>query len=167
MGKLKLRHATKKDAEFVYSMMQNKDFQKHYLERLLYKNVEEARKGLAKLEKQAKRGLVHYFIVNNGTEDIGILDLYKINAQDKKAAIGYGITADKWGKGYGKQVCALGLEIAKKKLKLHTAEATADPENKASIAVLEKNGFKLIGTVEDYYFDRRKFISRTLYYKTL
>ncbi len=163
--KLSLRPAREEDARFVFEMMQDKEYQKHYLERLLFKTEEDARKDLAQSVKEAKRGARHYFIVQRGKEKIGILDVYKISKSDKKASIGYGVEREYWGGGIGSEVCKLGLDFIEKKLKLHAVEATADPLNKASHRVLEKNGFKMLATVKDYYYDRGKFIDRAIYWK--
>ena len=167
MPKLTIRPATVEDAEFVFEMMQNKEFQKHYLERLLFKTSEDAKKEILYFEKESKRGNLFYFIVMLGKERIGILDVYKISKTDKKASIGYGLLREQWGRGYGTKICKMGIDFAKNKLKLHSLEATADPKNKASQKVLEKNGFVKLATAKDYYFDRGKFIDRDLYWKIL
>ncbi len=163
--KLTLHTAKEEDADFVYEMMQDEDYRKHYLERLIFKNVDDAKSDINQSIKDAKRGTRFYFIVRRGKENIGILDVYKISKSDKKASIGYGIKKECWGSGIGSEVCKLGLEFIEKKLKLHSVEATADPLNKASHRVLEKNGFKLLATVKDYYYDRGKFIDRAIYWK--
>jgi len=166
-SKLSLNTAKEEDAQFIYKMMQDKEYQKHYLERLIFKSAEEAQKDIKQSMRDAKRRLRYYFVVMNGKEKIGILDIYKISKLDQKASIGYGIKKEYWGKGIGSEVCKIGLDFMKNKLKLHSAEATADPNNTASQKVLEKNGFKKIATVKDYYFDRGKFIDRDLYWKVL
>ncbi len=165
--KLSLKLATEEDAEFIYEMMQNKEYQKHYLDRLLYKSVEETRIEMRKMGREAKIGKVFYFVVLLGKKRIGVLNVYKINAKDKRGSIGYGIMREEWGKGLGSKICALGIEYIKKNLNLHTIEATADSNNEASKKVLEKNGFVLLGTAKDYYFDRGKYIDRDLYWKVL
>lgn len=167
MTRLTIKEAQESDAQFVYKMMQDKKFQKHYLERLLYKSEEEAKKDIKNSLRESKRGLRYYFLVRDGKKRVGILDIYKINRHDKKASIGYGIIREHWGKGFGSAVCKIGLAFMKKKLKLHSVEATADPHNKASQKVLEKNGFALLGIAKDYYQDRGKFIDMALYWKIL
>lgn len=165
--KLTLREAREEDAKFIYEMMQNKAYRKHYLERLIFDSEEDALKNIKKFKRDSARKLGYYFIVLHQKEKIGILDIYKISKKDKKASLGYGIKQQEWGKGYGSEVCKLGVEFMKKKLKLHSAEATADPKNAASQRVLEKNGFTLLGIAKDYYYDRGKFIDRALYWKVL
>jgi ribosomal-protein-alanine N-acetyltransferase len=159
--------ASETDAEFIYEMMQNKEYQKHYLERLLYKSAEEAKIKIRDSTREAKKGKGFFFVVLLGKKKIGVLDIYKINSKDQRASIGYGIMREEWGGGLGSKVCALGVNYAKKNLKLHTLEAAADPNNAASKKVLEKNGFVLLGTAKDYYFDRGKYIDRDLYWKVL
>jgi len=165
--KLSLRLATEEDAEFIYEMMQDKEYQKHYLQRLLHKSIEEAKAKVREASREAEKGKTFFFVVLFGKKKIGVLDIYKINSKDKRASIGYGLVREEWGKGLGSKVCALGVNYAKKNLKLHTLEATADPNNEASKKVLEKNEFTLLGTAKDYYFDRGKYIDRDLYWKVL
>jgi len=165
--KLSLQIAKEEDANFIFEMMQDKKYQKHYLERLLYKDIEDARTHIIKYSHEAEKRKAIFFIVLLGEEKIGVLDIYKINSKDSRASIGYGIKQEMWGKGLGTKICALGVNYAKKNLKLHTLEATADPKNEASRRVLEKNGFTLLGTAKDYYFDRGKFIDRDLYWKVI
>ncbi len=167
MKELTLRKAGAIDAKFIFEMMSDKEYQKHYLERLLFKSEEEAKNDIEKSKRDSTKGVRYYFIVLKGKEKIGVLDIYKINKHDSRASIGYGIETKHWGKGYGTQICKLGLDFMKNKLKLRSAEATADPENLPSSKVLEKNGFIKLGIVKDYYYDRGKFIDRALYWKVL
>lgn len=167
MAKLKLRLAREEDAETIFQMQHEKEYEKYMPERLLFESIEDAKKEIRHFIHEAKRGNIFYFAVLKGKETIGILDLYKISKKDRKASIGYGLMPSQWGKGYGSETCKLGIEYAKKKLKLHSLEATADPNNKASQRVLEKNGFVKLGRAKDYYFDRGKFIDRELYWKIL
>lgn len=164
---LRIRTIEETDAEFLFEMMQDKDYQKHYLERLIPKNINEAKNEAKKYIKDHQNKFAYYFIVEEGKTKIGFLDIYKIMQKDKRASIGYGVKREYWGKGYGTKMCKLGVNFAKKELKLHSIEATAEPNNKGSKRVLEKNGFIKVGTMKDYYFDRGKFVSRDLYWKIL
>lgn len=167
MVKLTLKQASEEDAKFAFEMMDDKEYKKHLPERLLFHSIEDAKQELRHFRREAKRGNKFYFILMNGKQKVGILDLYKISKQDKKAALGYGILREQWGKGYGTLACKIGVYYAKNKLKLHSLEATADPKNLASQRILEKNGFEKVGVAKDYYFDRGKYIDRALYGKIL
>jgi ribosomal-protein-alanine N-acetyltransferase len=167
MQKVTLKQSTKEDAEFFYEMMQNKEYQKYYLDRLLLKTVEEAEKYIQECQRESKKSKMFCFTIYYGKEKAGIIDLYKINSKDKRGSIGYGIKKEYWGKGIATQAIKQGLEFMKEKLKLHSCEATTDPKNKASKKVLEKNGFEKIGIAKDYYYQNGKYVDRALYWKIL
>ena len=68
--------------------MQDKDYQKYYLDRLIPKSVEASRKELKNFVKNAEKGNGYYFILEYNGKPAGIMDIYKGHAQDKRAAIG-------------------------------------------------------------------------------
>lgn len=164
---LKIRPIQESDAEFIFNMMQDKEYQKHYLERLIPKNLNEAKNEVKKYIRDHQNKFAYYFIVEEEKTKIGFLDIYKIMQKDKRASIGYGIKKEYWGKGYGTKMCQTGLKFIKTKLKIHSVEATAEPNNIASCKVLEKNGFEKIGTIKDYYINKGKYVDRVLYWKIL
>lgn len=167
MQKVKLREATLEDAQFLFEMMQDKDYQKYYLDRLLIKSFDSAQKYIRGAERESKKGKSFCYIIMYGKERAGLLDIYKINQKDKRCSIGYGLAKEYWGKGVTSIAVSQGLKIMKNKLKLHACEGTIDPANIGSAKVLEKNGFKKIGLIEDYYWNNKKFVDRILYWKVL
>ncbi len=56
------------------------------------------------------------------------------------------------GKGYGKEIARQLLDLAFTEMHLNTLFATVTVENAASIAVLEKAGFRKIGVRREYNF---------------
>lgn len=70
-------------------------------------------------------------------------------ANDKKIELIYHFAAAFWGKGYATEAGALALKLAQKQNGIHLVYASADPQNKASLKVLEKLGF--------HYIDHRWF----------
>ena len=91
----------------------------------------------------------------------GIDDIFQL---DKRGEI-YFIIGDKseQGKGYGKEIVALLLEYAFHKLRLHSVSASAVVENKASLAILAKFGFKRIGVRRDYNNIQGKYVDEMLF----
>jgi len=64
---------------------------------------------------------------------------------------------DKWGKGYGTEVTKLLLEEAFEQLNLHKVGWWTFAENKASIALAKKLGFKEEGRLQDQVFFNNQF----------
>ncbi|MFA5931362.1 MAG: GNAT family N-acetyltransferase [archaeon] len=166
MPKVSLRLAEETDAKFVYEIMQDKEYQKHYLERLIPKSIIDAENEIRRAKRGSEKNQQFYFIILFGKESAGVIDIYKASLSDKRASIGYGVKKEFWEKGIATKATKLGLAFMKQK-GFHTCEATVDPKNKASKIVLTKNGFKLVGTLKDYYFDKGKFVDRELYWKIL
>jgi [ribosomal protein S5]-alanine N-acetyltransferase len=164
---ISLRLAQQNDAEFIYNMMQDKDYQKYYMDRLIPKSIESTKKEINNFLKSAKRGNGYYFLIRYKKTPVGILNVYKGHAQDKRAAIGYGLARKYWKKGITTKALKILLKIMKNEFDFHAVEATAYPKNIASRKVLKKSGFKEVGTMEKYTFSKGKWEDRVLYWKIL
>lgn len=68
----------------------------------------------------------------------------------QNAYLGYYLAEKYTGKGYMTEAVNLILRFAFKELKLHRIEANVQPENKASIAVLQRCGFTREGFSRKY-----------------
>lgn len=68
----------------------------------------------------------------------------------QNAYLGYYLAEKFTGKGYMTEAVELVLRFAFKQLKLHRVEANVQPENTASIAVLERCGFRREGFSPKY-----------------
>ena len=106
-------------------------------------------------------------------EIIGCIDLVDIDWEDKKAETGYWISRVYRGQGLTTEALNLILRFAFRDLKLHKIYARVFKENRASMKVLEKNGFKREGIlrkeiykygrwVDEYYFGLLKSEYRKL-----
>src|SRR6266705_2652332 len=80
---------------------------------------------------------------------------HAISMEALAADIGLAIgEKDRWRKGYGTEVVSLLLKAAFEQLNLHRAGWWTYAENKASIALAEKMGFKEEGRLrENVFFD--------------
>jgi ribosomal-protein-alanine N-acetyltransferase len=84
---------------------------------------------------------------------IGTCVLFRINRQNRNAELGYILNRKYWGKGLMTEALTCLLNHAFDTLDLHRLEADTDPDNSASLAVLEKLGFQREG-----YFRERWFV---------
>ena len=69
---------------------------------------------------------------------VGIADISVRSFEDRRAEIGYAVHHELWGRGYGTQIATLAIDLAFTDLGMHRVEATCDPLNVASAAVLRK-----------------------------
>ena len=95
------------------------------------------------------------FVVNTVLAPISMIRalyfwLKKISWAKKKADIGYWLAKEYWGKGVMGEAVSLVLKFAFFKLKFVRVGGLVFEENKASIKVLEKTGFKYEGKLRKY-----------------
>jgi [ribosomal protein S5]-alanine N-acetyltransferase len=162
-----LRLAQERDAEFIFEMMQNKEYQKYYMERLIPKSIEAEKKEIKSFLKNAEKGKGYYFLIEYKGKPVGIMDVYKGHSMDMRAAIGYGLLYEYWNKGIMSKAIKILLNLVQKEFGFHAVEATTYPKNYASRKILEKAGFKKVGIMEKYTWSRGKWEDRVLYWKVI
>ncbi len=80
---------------------------------------------------------------------IGHCSLFNLNAQCRRAEIGYGLAFDAWGHGYMHEALTAVLNYGFAELALNRVEADIDPRNAASAKTLERLGFKNEGFLRE------------------
>jgi [ribosomal protein S5]-alanine N-acetyltransferase len=90
---------------------------------------------------------------NNYPVLVGSIGLKNMDLINKKANLGYWIGEKYWGRGIATECVRLLIDYTFSSSDLGLREVTAYvfPENKASIRVLEKNGMKKKGEVNEYH----------------
>jgi RimJ/RimL family protein N-acetyltransferase len=63
----------------------------------------------------------------------------------EEADVGYVLAVSKWGQGIMTEALTAVLEFARRHLSLRRVAGTCDPENRASVRVFQKCGFKYVG----------------------
>ena len=161
--KLEYRLLNTQDAKLLFnfnSSIENLAF----VPRTPYKSVEEAEALLARFLKSVedKTAIWWVFCNRNTRTAIGYGGLFDIDMNNQRAEIGYGFLKEFWGKGYASSIVDHISNYGFSELKLHRIYGLVDPENKASIRVLEKNGYVNEGVIHDYYYARNKFFDMIL-----
>lgn len=88
---------------------------------------------------------------------VGKIVLFQLNEQNQRAEIGYIVDRRYWGQGYMSEAIECVLGFAFDVLELHRIEADTDPENSASLAVLDKFGFSPEGRFRDRWYVHGKW----------
>jgi RimJ/RimL family protein N-acetyltransferase len=83
---------------------------------------------------------------------IGKFVLFTFSEQNRRAEVGYILDRRHWGLGYMSEVMSCVLDYAFNVLKLHRLEADTDPDNVASLALLEKFGFSREGLFRQRWY---------------
>jgi RimJ/RimL family protein N-acetyltransferase len=89
---------------------------------------------------------------------IGKFILFQFSEQNRRAEVGYILDRRQWGQGYMSEAMACVLDYAFNELNLHRLEADTDPENVASLALLEKFGFKREGLFRHRWYVYGKWL---------
>jgi [ribosomal protein S5]-alanine N-acetyltransferase len=82
---------------------------------------------------------------------IGTISLKNINLATKVSHIGYWIGEQYWGMGFGTESVRIVVSYAFSVVGLEKICAFVYPDNKGSIRVLEKSGFKMGGQVNEFH----------------
>lgn len=83
---------------------------------------------------------------------IGTCTILHIDEDHRRGEIGFALRRAHWGHRYATEAVAMLTGFAFAQLDLHRLEADVDPQNAASIAVLERQGFRREGLLRERYF---------------
>ncbi|MDZ7816844.1 MAG: GNAT family protein [Planctomycetota bacterium] len=91
------------------------------------------------------------------------LNVHKEPVNAHKASIGYVLASQFWNRGYATESCNALCEFAFKGLQLHKVFSKVEPDNQASIKVLEKLGFRREGLLRHDAIVRGEWRNYLLY----
>jgi ribosomal-protein-alanine N-acetyltransferase len=118
-----------------------------------YANAEYTRERFELMLLEAAKDTNEHFVICRTDDDriVGTVSLSQIFRRlFQNAYIGYQLFAGNTGQGYMTEAVALALRFAFTGLNLHRIEASVQPSNKRSIAVLQRNGFVMEGFSRRY-----------------
>ena len=88
---------------------------------------------------------LYWAITEKGNDKLtGTICIWNIDEENEKAETGYELMPAYQGKGFMKEALEAVLQYGFREMKLKTMEAWLVPENKRSIALLEKSGFRRV-----------------------
>ncbi|MNC19461.1 putative ribosomal N-acetyltransferase YdaF [compost metagenome] len=93
---------------------------------------------------------------------IGNVMLFNMDAQEGQAEMGYVFHKGYWGQGFGTECVAVVDDFAFEVLPLDKLYACVDAANLPSARILEKNGYRLDGTLEDGSLRFKKEIGKNV-----
>jgi [ribosomal protein S5]-alanine N-acetyltransferase len=96
---------------------------------------------------------------------MGTCGLYNLQAQHRKAELGYWLLPPYWGQGLMHPTLEAVTAYGFSALHLHRIEAYVETENAASARLLQKLGFVREGTLHDAEIKHGRFISLDVYAK--
>lgn len=133
------------------------------------KTIDEAEALLSKFLKsiEDKTAIWWTFCSVKSGKPFGYGGLFEIDLENKRAEIGYGLLKEYWGRGFASSILEIITKYGFEELNLHRIYGLVDPENKASLRVLEKNGYLKEGTMHNYYFARNRFFDMCMVAKIM
>jgi [ribosomal protein S5]-alanine N-acetyltransferase len=94
---------------------------------------------------------------------VGACGLYNIQAQHRKAELGYWLLPSYWGQGLMRAALEAVTAYGFSALQLHRIEAYVETENAPSARLLQKLDFQREGTLRDTEIKHDRFISLDVY----
>jgi RimJ/RimL family protein N-acetyltransferase len=96
-------------------------------------------------------------------ELLGTCTLFGINAQCRRAEVGYVLASPAWGQGYMNEALSGLIEYAFAELNLNRIEADIDPRNESSRRVLERLKFVREGYLRERWIVGEEVSDTALY----
>ena len=148
--RVQLRWLTTNDVNSLFSIFSDPKVM-CYWSSLPLADVAAAEKLLADIHSYfEKRNLFQWGVARQtDNQIIGTCTLFHLDLDNRRAEIGYALGSEHWGKGYMGDALTLLLDFCFDDLNLHRLEADVDPQNAASIKLLERLGFQREGYLRE------------------
>ncbi len=111
-------------------------------------------------KKPTKRA---FAILNEESKIVGIVIVSRIDFRNGTAEIGYFLGKEYWNRGYASEAVKLILEYCFRYMNLRKVFARTYENNVASIRVLEKNGFRLVGKLRKHMWTPEGYVDVLFY----
>ena len=150
--RLLLRQLTETDMEFIFEIF-SRDETNSFVADDPVNSMEEARE----LYETFIRPKPHLFrlglFLKESGQPIGTIGLYGIKREDFRAVMGFDLLSEFWGWGYMTEAGNALLDYAFRELGLNRVQASADADNKRSLATIGRLGFIKEGVMrqKDFY----------------
>ncbi|KAA9345548.1 GNAT family N-acetyltransferase [Adhaeribacter soli] len=162
--RLILRQVRESDAPEIL-FLRSDDAVMKYLDREKMESLNEARQLIqdALISVKKNEGIM-WAICLRGTDFlIGTIGHWRFDKAHHRSEIGYTIRPAFWGQGLMSEAMQAVLDYGFNQLHLHSVEANVNPNNQASIKLLEKHGFVKEAHFKENYYFRGRFLDSAIY----
>lgn len=151
--------ATKPSIKFAQIMFNLVDLNREHLSpwlswEKLTKKVEDSLKYLFDKEEKTKKGKKIEYGIYHNKKYLGNIAIFDIDEDNKSAEIGYWLDKKSTRKGYMTEAVKILEDEFFKNFKLNRIQIRCDKENKASVGVAKKCGYKFEGTSRKVNFNK-------------
>jgi ribosomal-protein-alanine N-acetyltransferase len=136
-----------------------------YFAREPLKNISDAEKMLSEnLAMDEDKAAIFWAICLTETNRmIGTFTLFHISEQNRRAEVGYILNSEFWGQGYASEALTRMIEYCFETLDFGRLEADVDPDNAASLKLLERHGFEREGYFRKRWLVRDKWLDSVMF----
>lgn len=165
-AQLLLRAVTQADAPAVFALRSD-PVAMRFVPRPLARTLDDARAHIDNIHAEQTAGTSATWAITRHTDPamIGIIGLFRIQAEHHRAELGYMLLPAHWGQGLMREAIEAVVRHAFHGLGFHSIEAVVDPQNTASIRVLEHNGFVREGLFHENMLHNGTFHDSAVYSK--
>ena len=162
--RLVLRQATKGDAEDIFFLRSNKELMK-YIDKPLATSVDEAYDFIERINGliNTNEGINWCITLKDNTSVIGNIGFWNMQKEHFRCEVGYTLHPGFHQKGIMHEALSAALKYCFEVMHFHSVEANVNPENQASIKLLEKNNFVREAYYRENYFYDGKFLDSAIY----
>lgn len=154
-----LRRIRLRDVDAIFAGLSHPQVVAHYGVR--YDSIEATREQMCWYDAllENRQGIWWGIALPGRDELIGACGFNDWSHTDRRVDMGYWLMPEHWGKGLMQACLPVILRFALRVLGVHRIHADVEPENHASVRLLDRSGFVLEGTLRDVEYKDGRFLS--------
>lgn len=162
--RLRLRQINSADANEIFILRSDERVMK-FIDRPRTKSVDDALQLIQKIEDALTNndGINWAITLKNDSKLIGTIGYWRIIKEHYRAEIGYLLDPDYYGKGIMQEAFTAIIDYGFIFMRLHSIEANVNPDNAASIKLLERNKFIREAYLKENLYYSGKFLDSAIY----
>jgi [ribosomal protein S5]-alanine N-acetyltransferase len=162
--KLVLRQTISNDESELFALRSDKRVMK-YIDRPLAESIADATEMIQKINEDLNNnaGITWAITLKSDLKLIGTIGYWRIFKEHYRAEIGYLLHPDHQGKGIMQEALTAVLDYGFTVMKLHSVEANINPDNAASMKLLERNKFIKEAYFKENFYYNGKFLDSVIY----
>ncbi len=163
-ARLKLREVEIGDQQKIFEGFSNPIVTK-YMD-ITYPTFEATAEQMLWYETKRENGTGNsWAVINEHQAFIGVISTYNLHPLHRRCEIGYWFFPQYCGKGYGKESMDILLKTLAKQQNIHRFVAEVEPENTASVALLNSLGFNREAVFKEHEFRNNQFADLEIWAK--
>ena len=162
--RLRLRQINNEDANEIF-ILRSDERVMNFIERPRAKSMDDALQLIQKVNEALTNndGITWAITLKNDSKLLGTIGYWRIMKEHHRAEIGYLLHPDYQSKGIMQEAFAATIDYGFIIMRLHSVEANVNPDNAASIKLLERNKFAREAYFKENFYYDGKFLDTAIY----